>query len=76
MDLFLKKMIRATKKKKHRTNFGKVNEGEEIKNANEGDEQNKKKHSWGIFLSPEINVFFENRQQSNAGAGQKKKVFW
>ena len=29
-----------------------------------------------VFLSPEINCFFGNRQQSNARAGQKKHMFF
>ena len=29
-----------------------------------------------FFLSPEINCFFGNRQQSNARAGQKKHMFF
>ena len=59
-----------------------------LNKVNEGDEKNKpKKHSWkNIFLSaemylffpecvfylPKLRVFFGNRQQSNARAGQKK----
>ena len=61
-------------------------------NVNEGDEKNQqKKHSWKkvfyflkltwffseCFLSTKIKwVFFENRQQFNARAGQKKHMFF
>ena len=62
-DLFKKKLMRATKK------------------------TSKKKHSWifffsrnklvffrNVFLSPEIDCFFGNRQQCKARAGQKKNI--
>ena len=64
----------------------KVNEGDKMKTTFDlfekklmrATKKQAKKHSWkNVFLSPEINCFFrENRQQSNARAGEKKTTIF